>query len=189
MVTKGVWKGSAVLLFLFFKACAGRNDSHSLDVQPSSPPSVTTNLTSAVTDGVKPTRLGMSASPLDAQHTNETTANATITGSVRSLNSDNDRNNSNARMETTLAPPTSNLTTISLTPTRRDPKKTQPGEIKWDAKWNEPFEYDYSSLRHAGLTIAAVLFILGIMVITCGKMRCSRRCRMSKGRSYEVTRM
>ncbi|MCJ8740331.1 hypothetical protein PDJAM_G00057660, partial [Pangasius djambal] len=49
MVTKRVWKGSAILLILFFKACAGRNDSLSLDVQPSSPPSVTTKLTSAET--------------------------------------------------------------------------------------------------------------------------------------------
>ncbi|XP_047453919.1 FXYD domain containing ion transport regulator 5 [Mugil cephalus] len=54
------------------------------------------------------------------------------------------------------------------------PKGTRRIE-EWDRKWDEPFNYDYESLRYAGLTIAGVLFIVGIMIISCGK--CSRLAR------------
>ncbi|XP_049642646.1 phospholemman isoform X2 [Suncus etruscus] len=38
-------------------------------------------------------------------------------------------------------------------------------------KEHDPFTYDYQSLRIGGLTIAGILFILGIFIIL------SRRCR------------
>ncbi|XP_053503299.1 FXYD domain containing ion transport regulator 5 [Ictalurus furcatus] len=161
MAAKRVWAGSALsLIIFFFRAYASGNDTLSMDVQPSSAPSVTTKLTSAEKDGVKTTELGTTASPFDVQHTNEKTTGVTINVTVNSVTSDTYKNNTTARVETKL-----------------------------DDKWDEPFKYDYSSLRQAGLTIATVLFLLGIMVITCGKMRCGRRCRMGKGRSYDVTGM
>ncbi|XP_053543305.1 FXYD domain containing ion transport regulator 5 isoform X3 [Ictalurus punctatus] len=201
MATKRVWAGSALSLIIFFfrayasgndtlsmdgqpssapsvttkltsaeKAYASGNDTLSMDGQPSSAPSFTTKLTSAEKDGVKTTELGTTASPFDVQHTNEKTTGVTITVTVNSVTSDTYKNNAIPSMERKL-----------------DDKRDD--SFIYDDKWDEPFKYDYTSLRQAGLTIATVLFLLGIMVITCGKMRCGRRCRMGKGRSYDVTRM
>ncbi|KAF4086367.1 hypothetical protein AMELA_G00104960 [Ameiurus melas] len=153
-------------------AFASGNDNSSLDVQPSSPPSVATTLTSAEKDGVKTTKLGTTVLPFDDHHTNEGTTGVPFT--VNSVTSDTYKKTTSASKETNLDE-------------RKDEKTEE--SFKYDDKWDDPFKYDYSSLRQAGLTLATVLFLLGIMVITCGKMRCRRRCHMSKGRSYDVTRM
>ncbi|KAF7700293.1 FXYD domain containing ion transport regulator 5 [Silurus meridionalis] len=181
MAKKSVWTGSALLLFIcFFRAYAGVNDSLSSEVgNHTSPPSVTTIL--ANTDDVKTIKLNTTKSPITVQPGNET---ALVNATVKSLNSSNYQNHTKARMETTQVSTTTGSTNTSLAPRPSDRMK-----IEWDNKWEEPFKYDYTSLRQAGLTIAAVLFIMGIMLIACGKMRCSRRCQLTKGRSYEVTRM
>nr|XP_015191967.1 PREDICTED: A-agglutinin anchorage subunit-like isoform X1 [Lepisosteus oculatus] len=101
-------------------------------------------------------------------------------------------------LSTTTEPASSTTTSVSSTSAETQSSTSSQGNqdnseqagsgVKEDSSDND-FKYDYSFLRRLGLVFAGVLFIMGILVMSCGRSCRMPKCRMKKGKSYDLTRV
>lgn len=170
-------------IFLFMMLRVSRTDTHvdEKEHMNTSTESATTVVTVSRVEGRVTREVGTSPEQISPeqttnQHTNISLSNTTSQTKASAVPSVKTTNQS--KLTSTSASP------VKTTRSASGNKRT--AAVIWIPERDNDFTYDYESVRNAGLVIAAVLFILGILVITCGKLSRLPKCPKGSTKSYRV---